>query len=406
MKKILKIAYKMPPQENWNEFRDCNQKNPNFITEEHYKRIVDAGFTHGMGLLEHGADIAERALQTAERVGLKYYVRDAINWANILHPDYYYYNGENYKKYMKYKSFAGIYIYDEPNITLYPSLAKMVKGYNDFFKGIGEPLINLLPTYASHVEQLGASSYEEYIEEYIRQVPTTYVLYDHYPFRVRNRVEEFLNSDYLYNCKVVAEACKRHGKQLRTFIQSSVMDRGETDFLPEMIDFQIHTQLAHGSQAMVYYFYWGDESDILKAGLVDWKGNPTDLYYGAKKIHGELAKYEDKYLDCKWENARYVKGYSEHHNEEEFARIGADESGEYKSKYDCVVGEFAHGDGKALYIVNYTSPRLCLENEIEFVLDEDSECYVNGDKIILTKGKNKIKIKSGGGAFIIPAYRG
>lgn len=400
-KKIMKIAYKMPPQENWNSFRDPSQKNPNFITEEHYQRIADAGFTHGMGLLEHGADVAELALKTAEKVGLKYYVRDAINWANILHPDYYYYNGESYKKYMKYSSFAGVYIFDEPNTALYPNLAKMVQGYHDFFKGVGEPLVNLLPTYASHVEQLGAGSYEEYIEEYIRQVPTDYVMYDHYPFRVRNKAEEFLNSDFLYNCKVVAEACKKHGKQLRTFIQSSVMDRGETDLMPEMLDFQIHSHLAHGSQAIVYYYYWGDEENNSRTGVMDWFGNPTPLYCEAKKIHGELALFEDKYMQCKWQNSRYVKGEKLHHNEVEFARLGADESGAIKSTYDCVVGEFTSLSGKALYLVNYTNPRLRLENEICLELDGDYDCFIGSEVKTLKKGKNKIVLKSGGGAFLI-----
>ena len=87
-KKLKKIAYKMPPQENWNAFRDASQKNPNHINKKEYQKIVDAGFTHGIGLLEHGADIAETALSVADEVGLKYYVRDAVNWANILHPDY------------------------------------------------------------------------------------------------------------------------------------------------------------------------------------------------------------------------------------------------------------------------------------------------------------------------------
>ena len=66
-KRLIKMAYKMPPQENWNEFRDPEQRNPNYITDEHYARLVELGFTHGMGLLEHGADVAIRALTMAER---------------------------------------------------------------------------------------------------------------------------------------------------------------------------------------------------------------------------------------------------------------------------------------------------------------------------------------------------
>ena len=88
-KKLKIVAYKMPPQENWNAFRDPTQQNPNHITDEQYALLKDAGFTHGMGLLEHGADVALRALSLAEKYGLQYYVRDEINWADILKKDFY-----------------------------------------------------------------------------------------------------------------------------------------------------------------------------------------------------------------------------------------------------------------------------------------------------------------------------
>ena len=65
--KLKIVAYKMPPQENWNAFRDAAQENPNYITDEQYALLKEAGFTHGMGLLEHGAEIALRALALAEK---------------------------------------------------------------------------------------------------------------------------------------------------------------------------------------------------------------------------------------------------------------------------------------------------------------------------------------------------
>ena len=399
--RIKKVAYKTPPQENWNEFRDAEQKNPNFITEEQYKMLLDAGFTHGLGLLEHGSEIAKRALITAEKVGLKYYVRDAVNWANILHPDYYYYNAENYKEYQKYSSFAGVYIFDEPNVAKFGDLGKMVQGYYDFFKGVGEPIVNLLPTYANHIEQLGASSYEEYIEKYCQAVPTDYILFDHYPFRVKDRTCEYLRDDYLYNCKVVADACKRHGREYRAFIQSSVMDRGKTDFLPKMLDFQIHTHLAHGAKTIIYYYYWGDETGGNINGLIDWDGNPTSLYYGAQKIHAEISAYEQKLCQCKWQNSVCVKGGKGSENAEEFSRLNNSFVG-ITAEYDALVGLFDDGGKKAYYVVNYTYPRKDLENTVEIDLDCDCIAFVGGKKTSLKKGKAKLTLPSAGGAFICP----
>ncbi len=401
-KQILKIAYKMPPQENWNRFRDKNQSNPNFITEKHYKMVVDAGFTHGLGLLEHGEDVALRALETAQKVGLKYYVRDAVNWANILHPDYYYYNKSAYEKYQKFSSYAGLYVYDEPNANKFSDLAKMVDGYGKFFKGVGEPLVNLLPTYANCVEQLGADSYEEYINRFAKEVPTDYIMFDHYPIRVKDRVEEYLLNDYLYNCRVVANACKNYGKDYRAFVQASVMDRGNTDFPSQMLDFQVHVHLAHGAKALVYYYYWGDEELNGYNGLCDWNGNPTPLYYGVKKIHTQIETYENELLHCKWNTVYCVKGDKNHHNKEEFDRLGTNEKSLFKGEYDLLIGEFDCKKGKAYYLVNYVYPRLNLSNEVVFTLDKECAAYVNGEKLLLKKGKNRMKLNCGGGVFIVP----
>ena len=49
-------------------------------------------------------------------------------------------------------------------------------------------------------------TYEEYINRFAKEVPTDYIMFDHYPIRVKNRVEEYLLNDYLYNCRVVANA--------------------------------------------------------------------------------------------------------------------------------------------------------------------------------------------------------
>ena len=405
-KKLKKIAYKMPPQENWNAFRDPAQANPNYITEEHYARIVEAGFTHGMGLLEHGAGVAVLALETAQKCGLKYYVRDEINWANILHKDFYYLNAENYKKYMQYDSFAGVYIHDEPNASKYPELGGMVKGYHEFFKGVGEPLVNLLPTYASHVEQLGSASYEEYILGYIQNVPTDYVMYDHYPFRFRESGEIILHTDYLYNVSAVAKLCQEHGKELRTFVQSCNTDRFPGELPSEMLSFQIHTNLAHGSRAIAYYYYWGDMEDLGHHGLVDAQGNPQPIYYGAKKIHAQLSAYEDALMEGKWQKTLYVKGSKAHHNETDFARF---ENSVYEScdgdtfsaDYDAIVGVFDYKGKKAYYAVNYTHPGLALKNTLCVRLSGDYDVYHDGKKLALDK-TGELVLNVGCAAFFLP----
>ena len=390
----------MPPQENWNAFRDKTQQNPNYITDEQYALLKDAGFTHGIGLLEHGADIAVRALEKAEKYGLQYYVRDEINWADILKKDFYYLNAENYRKYTGFSSFAGVYIHDEPNAAKYPQLGEMVQGYYDFFQGAGEPLVNLLPTYANHIEQLGAKDYEDYIRKYIEKVPTTYVMYDHYPFRVRNDGTEVFNDDYLFNASVVAKLCKEYGKEMRTFVQACNVDNASAEFIDEMLWLQIHTCLAYGSRAIVYYYYWGDELGK-HDGLMDWFGKPQPIYYGAKKIHGQVQAYADSLCECAWQETLYLKGKKSHTNETEFARFDCVKGGAFSAEYDAIVGVFDYHGKKAYYAVNYVAPKSGLSNTLTFDLDGEYEVYVSGEKCTAV-GEGQLAIPAGCGAFFLP----
>lgn len=400
-KKLMKVAYKTPPQENWNAFRDSTQTNPNFITDEQYALLKEAGFTHGLGLLEHGADIALRALEVAQRQGLKYFVRDEINWADILHKDFYYLNAENYKKYMTYESFAGVYIHDEPNASKYPKVAEMVQGYYDFFKGVGEPIVNLLPTYANHIEQLGANDYPDYIRRYLEIVPTPYVMYDHYPFRGDRNAKPYFISDYLYNVHVVASLAKEYGKEVRTFVQSCETEDAEGGFTAEMLWMQAHTHLAHGSKGLFYYYYWGDELGAHN-GMMDWNGKPTHVYYAAKTLHEQIAQYEEELMECVWEKTLLLKGEKGSHNEEAFSLLDIPVGSElFSSEYDAIVGVLNYKGKKAYYAVNYNTPLLGLTNKLTVKLKGKYEVYVNGAKTELTDG-GEISLGVGGGAFLLP----
>ena len=399
-KRLMKVAYKTPPQENWNRFRDPEQRNPNYITDEHYARLAEAGFTHGLALLEHGADVALRALAMAEKYGLKYYVRDEINWANILHKDFYYLNGENYREYMKSPAFAGVYIYDEPNASKYPELAEMVKGYYEFFDATGEPLVNLLPTYANHIEQLGADSYEAYIRGYVEKVPTDYVMYDHYPFRLNKNKEWILHTDYLYNAEVVARLCKEYGKELRTFLQACEVDERGGALMSEMLSLQVHTHLAYGSHALVYYYYWGGMCGSHN-GVVTGNGTPTHIYDAVKSVHAQIARYEEALMECVWRKTLYLKGKIQHHNQEDFSRVVCENSTEFCTDYDCIIGVFDYHGKTAYYAVNYVNPKEGLENKLVFRLNGSFVIY-GKDGAQKTDGMGEWILGVGEGIFFLP----
>ena len=87
---------------------------------------------------------------------------------------------ELYEFASRYASFKGLMVYDEPNVSAFPTLAQ---NYVMFRKYFPDKLfyVNLLPNYATD-EQLGTDNYAKYVAEYAKMVKQGYLSYDHYPF--------------------------------------------------------------------------------------------------------------------------------------------------------------------------------------------------------------------------------
>lgn len=380
---FCKVAYMTPPQENWNEFRVPSQRNENFITEECYLAMKNAGFTHGLGLYEHGKDIALRALRVAEKTGMKYYVRDYVNWTGATEPEIWHLFKKDYLEYASYSSFAGVYVYDEPPVGLFARVERLVRGYRAVLGEKGEPLVNLLPVYANDVEQLGAP-YEEYLRLYAETVSTDYILFDHYPFGADENGNNRFRRDYLYNLKAVAEVCKKYDKNLRTFIQSFSPARRKALLTYAEIALQVNCALAYGSRYFAYFHYWGSmESGGL--GLVDCKGNPTSVYYAVQSVHENLKYIEEETKGFVWENSELIQG------ENAVFKI--------RASSDLVVGEFVNGSRKGYYLVNYSYDEQ-KENAVSIGSTGKWRCVKSdGREPFEGAGCAKISLKAGEAAF-------
>ena len=69
----------------------------------------------------------------------------------------------------------------------------------------GVPFINVFPSYAT-AEQLGAPSYEEYVEQYLSTVKPRMISYDHYAL-----LKDHDRPDYFYNMEVIRAKALAHG---------------------------------------------------------------------------------------------------------------------------------------------------------------------------------------------------
>jgi len=407
MAKIKIYAYMGPIPENWNDFRVPGYKNDNFMTDEQYQFMKDAGFNGVIALMERTAEHAELGLSLSDKFGLDYYVRDEINWNVDYDPTVFERKADFYRACEKHPSFAGIFITDEPDCQTYPQIAELKKAFDKFFNGKKDGFyVNLLPTYANDVTQLGAP-YPEYIERYIIEVNPDHVCFDHYPFEKKkvgegeDDYEDYTRKDFFYNLDVVAKACDKYGKDMWSFVQAKNYCKRKTEISYEGLSFQIYAHLAFGAKAIVYYTYWSwpgltNDEDMSKhvLSLISPTGKRLEQYYHAKDVHADVDAFSEIYMDYKHLDTYVVAPNDDCY----FVKIDFKKSDVFTADAPLLVGEFIKDGKKAYLVVNATDPYEYIDCAVKVKL-EKATCYLSRNKFNISKTMDLV-LKPGQGVFI------
>ena len=440
-------AYSGPTVENW----ASNGKNPNQLTDENYKKLAEAGFNKVLALYEgaskentSGMDVydaikkrsekaetdAMRALELAEKYGIKYYVRD---WAFYGLVKNYVTVGidekEEFEKiiadmfsednpYIDHPAYGGNFGHDEPNKQEMEKIVWQVELYQKYVKqnGLvgGEPYINLNPCY---VTGKGLSldndmTYADYVDWYFEHLAPLlgYVSWDFYPFVANNYDGSYIRNMYLYNFEIMAKKCKETGYELRTMIQS-VGDWTGIRSMTSIGDYrlQIASAMAFGAKEIAYYSYCGgSEEGILNynTGEYSWK------YEAVKTANNEVHAMEDAYLHFDWDGVMYHNA-DELYDNQCFANITSPMESHKRIKSieateDTLVGVFKDDQGMdAFMIVNFTDPYFDKDSEVT-VQFKDAKAllmYRLGQKVVVDlpkDGSYTFKMYPGEGRFVIP----
>jgi hypothetical protein len=210
---------------------------------------------------------------------------------------------EGMKNYVDHPAFWGVYFCDEPNAADFRYMGEMVEYVNSHSTDISAYL-NLYPNYAQVSQntekiiesQLGTPSYEEYIEQYCKYIPTDYISFDYYAYGRGLRYtkdEPNPGMAYLYeNLRVVANACRATGRSLWFIGQVN-------SYFPEIftstnqIRMQAFAAMAFGVENIQWGCYtagWWDNQ------ILDSEGNKTEQYEKMKTVNWEIRAIRDEYM--------------------------------------------------------------------------------------------------------------
>jgi hypothetical protein len=177
---------------------------------------------------------------------------------------------------------GGYYLRDEPASSDFPALAQWVDRISALDRG--HPCyINLFPNYAT-ATQLGSNNYQEYIQQFVAEVPVQFLSFDHYPV-----VGESLRKEWYENLEIIARTARDAHKPFWAFALSVAHGPYPVATL-EQLRLQVFSNLAYGAQGIQYFTYWTFRSNEwnFHEGPIDAEGRRTAVYERVKQVNGEL----------------------------------------------------------------------------------------------------------------------
>jgi hypothetical protein len=242
---------------------------------ERYRELAEAGFTHNFSGFAN-ADAMAKALDVAQAAGIKQFI--SIPELNS-DPE------KMAERFKRHPALAGYYLRDEPSVGDFPALATLTKRIQAV-DSIHPCYINLFPNYANQ-QQLGAATYREHLDRFIREVPVPWISFDHYPV-----VGSSVRGEWYENLELVSAAARAAKKPFWAFalaVAHGPYPVAETEHLR----LQVFSNLAYGAQGIQYFTYWTVKSPTwnFHQAPIDVDGKRTPVYDRVKQVNTEIRAF-------------------------------------------------------------------------------------------------------------------
>ena len=254
---------------------------PEQSSVERYRELADCGFTINFtGYSDLTA--ASKALDAAQQAGVQVLVTCPELIAN---PE------QTAKQLKDHPALAGYFLRDEPAVPDFAGekmLAEKIRAADP--KHI--IYVNLLPDYANS-QQLGAPTYQRYVDQFVETVPATFLSFDYYPI-----VRRSVRPGWYQNLAVIAATARRADKPFWAFALSLRHFDYPIATMPDLRE-QVYSDLAYGAQGIQYFTYWKPSGLDSGDSPIDAKGNRTVVYDRVKQMNAEIRALSPVFLGSK-----------------------------------------------------------------------------------------------------------
>lgn len=205
-------------------------------------------------------------------------------------------------------TFVGYHFADEPPMHRYAALAQGAAAFESAYPG-KVSYINLFPSYARAGDQLYASNYEEYVDEYIKQFNPNVVSFDAYPISKDRSMRE----DYYLNLDLIRYKTLERKIPFWYIGHGGGINAGSKEIFENEFRWNVWTALAMGSKGYQYFCYWTPPAAAncnTEIGfMIDLNGNKTKYYDYAKELNKDIVAFGKKLLPCHADGIIQVSDY-------------------------------------------------------------------------------------------------
>jgi len=265
------------------------------------------------------------------------------------------------------KAVFAIYLRDEPNASLFPTL----NTWSEAVKKQGVlPYINLFPDYAS-AGQLGTKDYQEHLDQYVATCKPPYISYDNYSLFDDGSFDE---NKFYGNIELVRKKSLEAGIPFWNVILSNAHFR-YAEPSDATLAVQVYSTLAYGGKGIGYFTYYTPQVGNYRLSPIDRFGYRTKTWEMMRSINLQIHSLVPVYGKLKSVNVFHT------------GKVPRNAQGIESTKHvetiqggALLVGEFVNPEGKPYVLVVNKN----IKESIAF-----SIAFKGGGKVLLVSSFNR-----------------
>ena len=174
----------------------------------------------------------------------------------------------------------GFFLRDEPPAAMMPGLGKVVAMLRRDAPGAWS-YINLLPNYAT-AAQLGAPTYDSYVQEFVGKVHPPLLSYDNY---------SLFNGEMLGRFYTNLAAIRRESQKAGIPFWNVILSNSHFSYMEPSdatLRLQAYSTIAYGGRGIEYFTYFSPKVGNFRLAPVDQFGHRTETWYMLRRLNNQI----------------------------------------------------------------------------------------------------------------------